>query len=332
MKKIPPLPKVEPRLRTGLLKDLPAVDKWLRSKGVQNSLWELYHDAALCPDCTPQLLDLLELPYSLDTQRVVAEAITFRKPNAAQKHRAFDVFMGIIKKRAGEEGADLSDLILNELTPFITPDRVHEIGKMTFDEQYGESRDCFTYVLLKIGNADATNYLLRAAKDPVTAALALHALAKLRAEETATLCEAALANPEISKSSRQAIKSTYAKVKHRAMKPGNPSHKTNDAIPKGLAEWSANLDGPDLPKVLRKIRPCVEAGFGTAEISEARSAAANLSPDQTTRLKFPVKAAGIATDLWMEIFCDDEDAFDLYLFGDDELIGRIETGLESLMN
>ncbi len=313
------------------MKDLPAVDKWLRSKGIQNSLWELYHDADFCPDCVPQLLELLELPYSLHTETVVAVAIKFRKPNAAQKRRAFDVFLRIVKQRADEED-EISHLILNELSWFVTPDRVHETGRLLFDERYGQARDNFAYVLMKIGNAEAITYLIRAAKDPVTAAFALTCLSRLRVDETAALCEAALAHPDIPKPYKQTIKGIYSKVKKRAVKPGSPSHKTNDAIPKTLAEWSANLDASDLPKVLRKIRPCVETGFGTREISETQSAAANLSPDQTARLKFPVKAAGVATDLWLEIFCDDEEAFDLYICGHEKLISGIEGPLKDLLD
>ncbi len=85
-------------------------------------------------------------------------------------------------------------------------------------------------------------------------------------------------------------------------------------------------DGSDLPKVLRRIAKCVEGGFGKLEISEVRSVAENLSVDQDVRFEFKVKLGQKQTSLWLELFCDDEDAYDLYAFGIAELVGKIEGG------
>ena len=42
------------------------------------------------------------------------------------------------------------------------------------------------------------------------------------------------------------------------------------------------------------------------------------------RFKFDVKLRGTNTTLWLKIFCDDEDAYDLYIFGIPKLVDRIE--------
>ena len=53
-------------------------------------------------------------------------------------------------------------------------------------------------------------------------------------------------------------------------------------------------------------------------------AADDLSVDQMVRFKFDVKLRGTNTTLWLKIFCDDEDAYDLYIFGIPKLVDRIE--------
>jgi hypothetical protein len=79
-----------------------------------------------------------------------------------------------------------------------------------------------------------------------------------------------------------------------------------------------------LPKVLRTIRRCVDGGFAKGETAELRLAPDNLAVDQDVRFKFDVRFLGEATTLWLEIFCDDEDAYDLYIFSIPELVDRIK--------
>lgn len=324
------LPQVDERLRSRFQIEAPKVNAWLRERGFNEDIVNFYNNPALFPDCIPQLLELLEQSWALDTRECIATAIKHRKPDAAQKHRAYGVFLTVVRQHIGQYNVLLSTIVLNHMAWFVTPDRVHEIGEMTLDARYGELRSEMTFLLYKIGNADAIAYLLRAAKDSVTASLALDGLARLRVKEALPLCEEALANPNVLYKS--AIKTTYSKLKRLAQKkPAGPSHETNEAPPEDLAEWSANLDAEDLPKFLRGIQKCVEAGFGKAEILEATSAADNLSHDQTTRLKFPIRHREENIELWLEIFCDDENAFDLYAMSTPEFISRIELQMEKIL-
>lgn len=307
-------------------------DAWLSERGVEGGLEELCKDASGCPQCLPELLELLEMQYSLRTRRMIAQAIVHRKPNVAQKRRAFGVFLAILRERVGQYDVLLSSVVLNALPSFVTPERVHEVGEMTVDPRYGLIRAELTFVLRQIGNADAIAYLLRAARDPVTASLALDGLARLRAPEALMLCEEALKNPDVPAEHRYAIKATLSKLKKQALKkPGAPSHITKDAIPDGLEEWSTNLDTVDLPKVLRGVAKCVETGFGRPEISEVVAMADGLDIDQTARFKFTVGQLGKESTLWVEIFCDDENSIELYLLSGAELIRRVESEMEKLL-
>ena len=162
---------------------------------------------------------------------------------------------------------------------------------MALDKKYGELRSGFLMALRKIRNADAIGYLQRAAKDPVTAAFALGELARLRVEGTLQLCDQALSLPGVL--GKDVIRETRAKLKRQlAKKQGARSHITTEPIPDDLTEWSSNLDGCDLPKVLRTIQRCVEGGFAKPETTEVRLAADDLSHDQDVRFKFDVKLRG----------------------------------------
>jgi hypothetical protein len=142
-------------------------------------------------------------------------------------------------------------------------------------------------------------------------------------EGTLQLCDQALALPGVLFA--DGIRETRAKLKRQlAKKPGTRSHVTTESVPDDLKEWSSNLDGCDLPKVFRTIQKCVEGGFAKAEATEVRLAADDLSHDQDVRFKFDVKLRGTNTTLWLEIFCDDEDAYDMYIFGIPDLVDRIE--------
>ncbi|MDB6019409.1 MAG: hypothetical protein JWR19_3898 [Pedosphaera sp.] len=313
------------------------VDAWLRDKGIPHGIAYLCDDPGLCPDCVPDLLALLRLPFSPNMRAIVAWALFRRKPGMEEKQEAVEILLTIIRQGRGQNDVSLETLVLNELAQNVEADKVHEIGRMLLDEGYGELRGCFTEPLRRIGNGEAINYLCQATKIPVAASLALSALMRLRVEGTLELCEEALKQPGMLY--KDAVKETYRKLQRKlAKKRGTVSHVTNEPMPEGLEEWSANLDCPDLAKVLRGIQKCVEGGFGKAEIAEVRAAADELSPEfeespesQTVRLKFEVKFNGGDRELWLEVFCDDEDAYDLYVFGHPTLIKEVEGVLKKIL-
>ena len=294
----------------------------LHRRGIPHSIGDLLHNDALCPECGPELLDLFRSPFPFNVRVPLAQAVFARKLKPAEKREAFGILLALIKEYP-ERSNSLSMLVWNELPDNVDPTKVHELGQMALDKRYGPLRSGFLMALRKIRNADAISYLQRAAKDPLTAVHALGELARLRVEGTLQLCDQALALPGVLHA--DAIRETRAKFKRQlAKRPGTRSHVTTESVPDDLTEWSSNLDGCDLPKVLRTIQKCVEGGFAKGEAKEVRLAADDLSHDQDVRLKFDVKFRGTHTTLWLEILCDDEDAYDLYIFGIPELVDRIE--------
>jgi len=66
-----------------------------------------------------------------------------------------------------------------------------------------------------------------------------------------------------------------------------PKHllKNRRTLPKGLAEWSANLDAEQVGPILKKLGRCME-GFGAHEIAEILAVMEEMSPDQTRAFQF----------------------------------------------
>jgi hypothetical protein len=197
------------------LPDEPKVDEWLRERGIQHHIRELHHNPALCPGCGPELLELFKCPFSFYVRAHIAGALSARRLSPSQKQEAVDVMLAFIKENA-ERWGTLETLVNNELPENVDASKVHDIGEMIFDPRYGPLRHGFADVLRKIGNSEAISYLKRAAQDRVTAHFALAALARLRADDTLALCEAALKIPNVLY--RDGIRETTSKLKRQLAK------------------------------------------------------------------------------------------------------------------
>src|SRR5438445_1074015 len=82
------------------------------------------------------------------------------------------------------------------------------------------------------------------------------------------------------------------------MPPAPPVHLLKTpAIPKGLEEWSTNLDMDELAPTLGRLAECVQKGFGEGEIAEVMGVVEQMRQDQTKAFKFAVTAAGKKSDL-----------------------------------
>ena len=314
-----------------LVPDEPAVNTALKEKGVQYTIGELRYNAALCPECVAELLELFRVRFSLYMRVALAEAIFARKPKGQQKRQAVEILLAVIRENPERSGT-LSTLVDNELAKNVAAVNARELGEMLFQKEFGYLRPGFACALGKIGNAEAISYLVRGGQDHELAACSLNALARLEPEKAQELCENALKIPGVKHSDW--IQETYSKLQRqlkRKTEVSGPTHMTKASIPTELEEWSTNLDQDELPKVLRGLEACFESGFSQSEIAEIVSKADALSVGKTVRFKFAVRYLGKEAACWVEVFCDDEDAFDLYIFASPELIAKIDPSLERIL-
>jgi hypothetical protein len=308
--------------------EIARVNVWLNNKGLRHGILELDREPRLGSGHLPVLIDLLKSPLSPWMSKVVAYLIFAAKPDPQRRREAIDAILSIVRRNAGNDDNYLSLLVSNEVFNNVDSDKVHEVGEMALDGRYGELRDDLTYVLRKIGNEDAISYLQLAAKDPATAAVALGGLAHLRVDGTLALCENTLNNLKLDSDSRRAIKETHAKLKRlSSRKNARASHLTKDSIPAGLHEWSANFDRPEIPKALLALSKCFDRGFGKPEQAEIGTVIKELSLDQEARFKFTIDHNGKKSPLWLKIVCDDEAAYDMYVFAKPALIKCVDAAL-----
>jgi hypothetical protein len=114
---------------------------------------------------------------------------------------------------------------------------------------------------------------------------------------------------------RRAAKKLLKKLGAPVEIPPPPVHlvKGKRHVPKGLEEWSANLDMDDLAPTLQKLAASVEEGFAQTETAEVMGVAEEMEPDQTKAFCFPIKTEGAKSELWIVIFMDDLNSPDLYI-------------------
>ena len=191
----------------------PELNAELRRRGIPHTIGDLLHDPTLCPECGPELLDLFHSPLPFNVRTAIAEAVFARKLKATQRREAFGILLGLFQENP-EKYNSLSMLAWNELPDNVDPSKVHELGQMALDQKYGPLRSGFLMALKKIRNATAVGYLLRAARDPLTAVYALDQLARLRVPGTLQLCDQALTLPGVIH--EDAIRATRTKLKRRA--------------------------------------------------------------------------------------------------------------------
>jgi hypothetical protein len=67
-------------------------------------------------------------------------------------------------------------------------------------------------------------------------------------------------------------------------------------------------------------------------LSEVRSAARELEVDQEVRFKFDVTIERKKSCLWLEVFKDDLEACDLYVYGDREFVDRVDSATREFVN
>jgi len=298
------------------------VNEALKRQGIQNTVDDLLNPE-IHPEAVGVLLELFKRPYGGPMLQTIAAALFRRPMSAAQKEEAVRTCLRICHSGMDRPYSAAEMIAGNALADNVGPQHVREIGEMLLDRARGERRAVFARALGKVANDIAISYLHAGAKHPETANLAITELARLLLPgEAVEICDTALALPDLRY--RKNVEEIRAKLQ-RKLKKRQPAHLTDELPPEGMQEWSSNIDGGWLPKISKGIRKVVEQGFGQKETAEIRTVMDGMSPDQIKTLKFEVTFERKSTSLWIQLSCDDEDAFDLYLFAPPELIRRLRS-------
>lgn len=299
----------------------------LSRSGIDHTGTELYENPPVGIEAVPVLLNQLTSGKYAPRMFGMIALMLFRRPmDESQKVRAIDICIEYSRRNFKEAGPWVELLACNEIADNAGPQHVKAIGEMLLDKGLGERRSVFARALGIVGNAEAVSFLRAGAKDGETANFAITELARLIPhEEAIQIANTALALPNLlyRKNVEEIRKKLGRKLARR-----QPIHLTSELPPRDLEEWSTNIDSAWLPKISKAIRKVVEQGFGRAESAEIRTVMDDMSPGQVKRLKFDATFEGKATPLWIQLSCDDEDAFDFFVLGHQELIRRIGSEIQ----
>lgn len=204
------------------------------------------------------------------------------------------------------------------------PQIADDLIRIIQEPRHGENRGALCLALAKTKHPRAAEVIASVLGQEGITRWALEALGKLKSAEHAEQAREFLsdANSDI----RREAKKTLKKMGLPVETPPPPAHlvKNRRLLPKGLEEWSMNLDMEDLEPTLQALARNIESGFGTKEIAEVIAVAGEMEPDQTKAFRFPILEERKPAEVWLVIFMDDIDAPDLEIHGNADLIRRFD--------
>lgn len=202
-----------------------------------------------------------------------------------------------------------------------------DLIRLIQEPRYGDRRGILCLALAKTKHPRAAEIIAAVAGETGVTRWAIEALGKLKAAEQATVVKKFLADrdPEIRREAKKTLKKMGLPVE--ASPPSVHLVKNRRLLPKGLDEWSANLDVEDLKPTLQALSGFVESGFGPLEIAEVAGVMDEMEPEQTKAFRFQVVANEQKSELWLVIFMDDIDSPDLEIHAAPELIRKLHQSL-----
>ena len=183
----------------------------------------------------------------------------------------------------------LDDQLSTRIYELTVPAIAEDLIRFIKDRRYGDKRWPLCLALAKTKHPQAADVIASILGQGVNTRGALEALAKLPAQLTLRRSKNICAIPMATSADRR--RKTLAKLGVVVETPPPPVHvvKNRRSCPKGLEEWSANLDLDDLAPTLKTLAKNVDSGFSEAEIAEVVGVAEELAAEKTKTFRFPVK-------------------------------------------
>jgi hypothetical protein len=205
------------------------------------------------------------------------------------------------------------------------PEIADDLIQLIKDRRYGYARGGLCMTLAKTKDPRSAEVIASVLDEEGVTRWALECLGKLRAHAYVEAIRKFVRHPnsEIRREAKKALK----KLGFSVDTPPPPIHlvKNRSSLPKGLEEWSANLDIENVKPTLEKLAQCVEEGFGTKEITEVIGVVDEMKHDQTKSFCFPIIAKKRENELWLIIFMDDIDSPDLAIHANSEVIQKFSS-------
>lgn len=281
-------------------------------------------DATLNRQTQEELMKLCEQAHHTRRGLVYWQFAFYQVP---KPDRAF-VAGWLLKRFASEVNSSLRssiDTVFLNQRGMILSEFADEVIRLLNDPSYGDCRSGMIYYLARLKHSQAAELIASVMDEGQLAWSALRGLGDLKAKQYEARVRKYLREPdsEIRLEAKRALKKMGCDV---GKSPPIHLVKGRKSVPKGLKEWSANLDFESLEPVLKSLASCVHDGFGSQEVAEVLSVTEETKPEHTKTFRFPIN--GGMSELWVSVFMDDIDCPDLYVHSDPELIKKFATNVE----
>jgi hypothetical protein len=294
--------------------------------------WEKVEEIVVCDGATPNqnshsthllsrnaIIELMDLCSNTEKQFKPDIYDCFRAKTVSMKDRSFACKWLVEEfKNSWWPGEQLCINLWELAHPSISD----ELIELIQNPRYDFSRGILCLALAKTKDNRAPDAIACVMDDRKVSRGAIEALGKLKAIKYVEKIRRHLRSTD--SDIRREAKKTLKKLGFPDEKAPEPVHliKGHFSPPKGLAEWSTNLDIDDLSATLEKIQKIGCNGFGDKEIEEIVGVCEEMKESQTRSFRFPILAEGSPADFWISIFMDDIDSPDIYIYSTPDIIRR----------
>jgi hypothetical protein len=310
-------------------KGMAKADQKLRSLGIPLGLEDLGNEPSLGQNTyIPPLSSMLDEPWSTYVKAELIRAICSCSPDRRQRHSTARHALDLLDQHPKPDDDELMFLWANVLN-LVDETFLDRIGRMALDPKFGEKGAYCTEALRKMKDPRAVDYIIKASRRENVRTLALQGLSKRDPARALQLTTEYLqgdgGNRDLRRLHAKLIKKLEGYGSRRSAE-----HRTRAAVPRGLRSWSCNIDGENVPNILRLLARELPGVFDQEGILEVESAVDALELDRRTRFHFPRPGLKDEAGLWLGFLCDDEDAYIIEIAGSPSVMSQLEPKISKL--
>jgi len=310
--------------------EMARADRAMRSLGIPHGLENLGNSPALGePSYVQPLMSMFQEPWSDYVKAELIRAVCACSPNAKERRLAAEQALKLMDRHPGYEESEFG-LLWPDFVNLVDGTLLLEVGQRALDLRFGENGAYFCLALEKMKDPKAIDFLVRATRLKKIQGLALQSLSKKDPRRALELTSKYI---QEGPRDRELVR-LQNKLRKRLEGFGAPAvakYRTRSPIPRGLTKYSWNLDGERVPDVLRLLGKELSGILEKEGLIEVEATVDSLGLNRRARFHFPQPGSKNAPGLWLDLLCDDEDAFILEIGSTPATMAKIEQKVSTLL-
>ena len=310
--------------------EMAKADKRLRSLKIPHGLEDLGNSSTLGdPSYIPQLMSMFQEPWSDYVRAELIRAICSCSPSAKERRTAAELALKLMDRHPSDE-ENAFFLLWPNFVNLVDGTFFPEVGRRVLDPRFGENGAYFCLALEKMKDPKATDVLVQATGLEKIRGYAFLSLAKKDPRKALEIVSRFI---QEGARDRELVR-LQTKLRKKLEGFGTPAaarHRTRSPIPRGLATSSWNLDGEKIPDVLRLLGNELPGMMDNESFLEVEATIDSLGLNRRVRFHFPRSGTKKDPGLWLDILCDDEDAFILEIGSAPATMAKIEPTVSKLL-